>query len=251
MTQLSPTELSYKDVISPNDHMWRTGSQWYFEIGLSALDCIRRATDAAGLAPRAILDLPCGHGRVCRMLRAYYPQAQLTVCDLDRDGVDFCAAEFDAEALYSDDDLSRVAVGRQFDLIWCGSLFTHLPRDRWPEFLGFFSDRLVPGGVLVFTTHGRQPIQWMHDNFFDYGLTGAEQERMIRGYAYSGFGFISPPNQAFGLSLSSVPFVCGELERFPSLRLIGAHEHGWSGHQDVYACQRLNGPYPTRYTLTA
>jgi len=243
------SELVYSTVISPNDQMWASGGQWYFDIGRSALECITRALAAAHIIPQRILDLPCGHGRVCRMLTAAYPSARVTVSDLDRDGVDFCAREFGAEALYSEDDLARVAVGRQFDLIWCGSLFTHLDRERWPEFLGFFADRLAPDGVLVFTTHGRQPIQWMRDSFFDYGLSRDEQEAMIAGYVTGGFGFVSPSNQAFGLSLSSIPFVCSELERWPCLRLIGVHEHGWAGHQDVFSCQRLRTEYPTRYTL--
>jgi hypothetical protein len=180
------------------------------------------------------------------MLRAAYPSAHLTVSDLDRDGVDFCASEFNAEPLYSADDLRTIAVDRRFDLIWCGSLFTHLDRNRWPEFLGFFSNLLSADGVLVFTTHGRQPIQWMLDDFFDYGLSREEQRALLRGYATDGFGFVSPANQAFGISLSSVGFVCAQLERWPSLKLIGVHEAGWSGHQDVFACQHLRKPYPNR-----
>jgi hypothetical protein len=49
--------------------MWRTWPQGHFEIGVSALECISRALAAATVTPRSILDLPCGHGRVCRMLR--------------------------------------------------------------------------------------------------------------------------------------------------------------------------------------
>jgi SAM-dependent methyltransferase len=236
-------------VISPNDHMWLTGRQWYFEVGVSALDCIRRALATAHVAPASILDLPCGHGRVCRMLRAAYPTAHLTVCDLDRDGVNFCANQFGAEPIYSHEDVRTLAMGRHFDLIWCGSLFTHLDHDRWPEFLGFFADHLTPDGVLVFTTHGRQPIQWMLDEFFDYGLSREEQLALFRAYARHGFGFVSPRNQAFGISLSSVGFVCAQLERWSSLKLIGVHEAGWAGHQDVFSCQHLRTPYRSFETL--
>ena len=244
-------ELEYSTVISPNDHMWLTGQYCYFEVGLSAIDCIRRALAAAHISPTSILDFPCGHGRVCRMLRAAFPDAHLAVCDLDRDGVDFCAREFQAEPLYSTDNLEAVAVGRYFDLIWCGSLFTHLDQGRWPEFIRFFADRLSPDGVLVFTTHGRQPVQWMLDHFFDYGLKPDEQAKWIRLYAETGFGFVSPANQAFGLSLSSLAFVCERLEQCPTLKLVSVHEAGWAGHQDVFSCQHLRTAYPTRTALTA
>jgi SAM-dependent methyltransferase len=237
-------ELEYSTVISPNDHMWITGQQWYFDVGRSALDCIKSALTTAHIAPTSILDLPCGHGRVCRMLRAFFPDAHLTACDLDRDAVDFCAAQFNATPVYSHEDIRRVSLDQCFDLIWSGSLFTHLDAPQWPDFLGFFAEHLSPDGVLVFTTHGRQPIQWMREGFFDYGLSREEQRTLIEGYVKEGFGFVSPSNQAFGISLSSMAFVCRQLERWPSLRLIGFHEAGWTGHQDVVSCARLRKPWP-------
>jgi SAM-dependent methyltransferase len=234
---------AYSTVISPNDHMWKTGQPWYFEVGLSALECIKRALATANITPVSILDLPCGHGRVCRMLRMAFPDAHLSVSDLDTDGVGFCAEQFRAEPLYSREDIREVTTSRSFDLIWCGSLFTHLDRDRWAPFLGFFAAHLRPGGVLVFTTHGRRPIQWMVEGFYAYGLNPQEQRRLLHGYATEGFGFVSPANQAFGLSLSSTAFVCGEIERCRTLGLIGLHEAGWSDHQDVVACVKLPTPY--------
>ena len=41
----------YSTVISPNDHMWKTGQPWYFDVGLSALECIKRALATADLTP--------------------------------------------------------------------------------------------------------------------------------------------------------------------------------------------------------
>ena len=55
--------------------------------------------------------------------------------------------------------------------------------------------------------------------FFDYGLSREEQRTLIEGCIKEGFGFVWPRNQAFGISLSSMAFVCRQLERWPSLRL--------------------------------
>ncbi len=237
------TDLSYSTEVSPRDHMWISGQQFYFDAGLDALACIQRALSTAHVTPTSILDMPCGHGRVTRMIRAAYPGAELMACDLDPDGVDFCAATFGAAAAYSREDVRDLQLPRSFDLIWCGSLFTHLDCDRWPSFLDFFARHLVPDGVLVFTTHGRQPIQFMTEGVYGYGLSPTEQRSFIAEYDRTGFSFVAPGNQSFGLSLSSVVFVCRELARVPMLRLIGAHEAGWVGHQDVYACTRLRHPY--------
>ena len=34
---LSLSELEYSTVLSPNDHMWNSGPDWYFDVGLSAI----------------------------------------------------------------------------------------------------------------------------------------------------------------------------------------------------------------------
>ena len=172
-----------------------------------------------------------------------FPDAHISASDLDRDGVDFCAQEFHAEPLYAGADILEVKTSRSFDLMWCGSLFTHLESDRWASFLEFFAEHLRPGGVLVFTTHGRRPIQWMVEGIYGYGLSPDEQRRLLEGYVTQGFGFVSPANQAFGLSLSSTAFVCAQIERCRTLGLISVHEAGWSDHQDVVACVKLVLPY--------
>src|SRR5574341_2047568 len=76
--------------IHPDDHMWRTGQDWYFSVGESGLRVIELALRMS-LLPEvtSILDLPCGHGRVGRFLRAAFPKAKMYFCDLDRSGVDF------------------------------------------------------------------------------------------------------------------------------------------------------------------
>src|SRR5436190_3942654 len=162
--------MQYSTVIAPKDHRWATDESSYFEVGLSAIQCIERALATAKLTPTAILDMPCGYGQVCRMLRAAFPAAHLTVADLDRDGVDFCAGQFAAEPFYCSEDVHALTLGRTFDVIWCGALFTHLDRDRWPAFLEFFANHLAPGGLLIFATHGRRTMQGMLDAS-GHGLT--------------------------------------------------------------------------------
>jgi SAM-dependent methyltransferase len=44
----------------------------------------------------ALLDLPCGYGRVTRLLVQQMPAARITACDVDRRAVRFCVAEFHA-----------------------------------------------------------------------------------------------------------------------------------------------------------
>src|SRR5581483_10052394 len=70
--------------ISPRDEMYAGDADHYFGVGRSALRCVRLAMLAAGKQRVCrILDLPSGHGRVLRYLKAAFPEARLTACDLD------------------------------------------------------------------------------------------------------------------------------------------------------------------------
>jgi SAM-dependent methyltransferase len=227
--------------ISANDRMVTPRyPETYFLWGDSAVRCIQLAMDAVGKRDIAsILDFPCGHGRVLRTLKAAYPSASLTACDLDRDGVDFCEKAFGARGIYSDDDLGAVELGGGFDLIWVGSLFTHLPEARWPAFLSFLLGRLAPGGLLVFTTHGRWYAERIREGASPLGGVSQEaQLEMLRGFEGTGFGFAGyPQRDAYGLSLSAPHMVASQLEQLHGIRLVLYLERGWRGHQDVVACQ--------------
>ena len=108
----------------------------------------------ASSPPPRILDFPCGHGRVLRYLRAEFPQAEITACDLLRDGVDFCAANFGAIPVYSDPDPSRIGLPRDaFDLIWVGSLFTHFDAARWAKSFSFSAETCCGRAECSFSRH--------------------------------------------------------------------------------------------------
>lgn len=110
--------------ISEFDTMMDRDLTGYLGVGKSALDAIRSVT--GDLDPQSILDLPCGHGRVARHLRSAYPKADLFVSDLDEIGADFCAKEFNAQKLVSVKNFVDLNFEKNFDLIWVGSLVTHL-----------------------------------------------------------------------------------------------------------------------------
>jgi SAM-dependent methyltransferase len=226
--------------ISPNDRMVTPRHpDAYFLVGDAAIRCVRLGMKAVGKETvHSILDFPCGHGRVLRSLKATFPDARLTACDIDRDGVDFCSSTFGARGVYSSDDLSEVQLGGDFDLIWVGSLFTHLPIERWESFFAFLIEHLARDGLMVFTVHGPWYAEQIRKDQSPLGgVSREEQLEMLRGYDESGFGFTSfPGRDAYGLSLSSPAAVTGALHGF-GLRLVLYLERGWRGNQDVVAYQ--------------
>jgi SAM-dependent methyltransferase len=140
--------------ISPNDMMFDT-SEHYVEVILSALKLFDYAGSrgfAPAAGPRTILDLPCGYGRVTRGLRSRFSDADITVCDIDRDAVDFCARKFKATGVYGTKDFEGMEIGRSFDLIWVGSLVTHFSPDQTIKFIRCMMRHLSADGLLILTT---------------------------------------------------------------------------------------------------
>jgi SAM-dependent methyltransferase len=248
MSTLAIDQASVVREISPDDKMFDGNEDFYFAVGRSALDCIGsalRASQVPAANVRRILDLPCGHGRVLRHLRSAFPEAELTACDLLRAGVDFCAATFGAAPVYATEDPAAIAVSRDaFDLIWVGSLLTHLDAPRWSQFLDLFRRCLRPGGVLVFSAHGRN----VYDRTVrggtvlgldNYGMPYWRSTIVRYRYERTGFGYGHYHNKtSYGQALASPAWVFPQLARVHGLRVVHFAEAAWSRHHDVYACVR-------------
>lgn len=237
--EISPNEKAY---LTEEPEVNRT-HEHYFSVGQSAVRCIKLALLTAGRHDvRRVLDLPCGHGRVLRTLKAAFPEAHFTACDINQDMVDFCARTFGAEPVYSDEDPRGIRITGQFDLIWVGSLLTHLDSPLWIDFLQLFESLLSPDGVLVFTTGGREVVDRLRSGRQTYWLPPDLTKEMLARYEESGFAYGQYPwttyPRSFGISIASPTWVCSVLERMPELRLLNFTERGWDQHQDVVACLR-------------
>lgn len=219
--------------ISPNDLMHKADETYYFYWGKWALDCVERVLEKAGKQEiKSILDLPCGHGRVLRFLKAAFPEADLTACDIDRDGVDFCIKTFDVNGIYSSDDPAGIQLDKKFDLIWVGSLLTHLDHNKWRSFLKFFSEHLEKDGVLIFTAHGERIIKMLQSGKVDLGLVKNQIDNILQDYEGTGFSYQDYVGyEGIGVSLSSPEWVQNLLEEFPDYTLIEHNPTGWGSEQ--------------------
>jgi SAM-dependent methyltransferase len=222
--------------ISPEDVMYKTAPAHYFWWGMSAMWCIRVALHVAQRGdPGRILDFACGHGRVLRMIRAEWSRADITAVDVDASGAEFCARTFGATAVVANSDTpADTPLDGQFDLIWCGSLLTHVDYPRWNDFLDLFKNALAREGVLVFTTHG--------DRFLEVYRKGTMRVHVPRfpelssRYDRDGFSYCDYPAQpGYGISLSAVPWVIETVDRRGGLRHLLSAPAAWGGLQDLHA----------------
>jgi hypothetical protein len=89
---LRPPVSEVIEEISAKDAMFAGNFEHYFTVGFSAMRCINVAMHAAQLTEfGSILDMPSGYGRVLRILKAYFPKARLTACDLNGFHVNSCS----------------------------------------------------------------------------------------------------------------------------------------------------------------
>ena len=218
----------------------------YLDVGRSALDAILLAQRLAGLTGfTSILDMPCGHGRVARWLRAAYPSARLTVCDLLADGVDFCATTFDAVGVYSNARPTAAMFADRYDLIFVGSLLTHVDVDQWDRLIDVWRTLLRPSGLLVVTTHGELVAERMRGGEL-YGYPAQSITRLLRTYAHARFGFLeeSPVSIDYGITLAAPDWTLARLLRHDDFRVVLYSAALWDRHQDVAAVQRCYTPKP-------
>jgi SAM-dependent methyltransferase len=232
-------------VVSPSEDMLHTGFADYVLVGTNAIENIFSAMLACSKSTlNSILDIPCGFGRVTRHLAAAFPHAELYVCDLYQDRIDFCAQAFAATPIKSKSQFDQISLAANFDLIWCGSLLTHVPETPFKDALQLFSQSLNPGGIAVVTTHGRYASFAQH-NRWKY-LPDEQFAKVEEAFSTSGFGYgdyhapdRSGEQQSYGISLSSPSYVAALLAKDDSIRMRGFIERGWHEHQDVVVFQKI------------
>ncbi len=239
--------LAVDRTIAPRDGMVAAGlEEQYFDLGRRALELIHFSSELCDKPHYpAILDLPCGHGRVLRWLRAQYPYAEITACDLDRDGVDFCAQQFGAKPVYSQPDLRELPFAAQFDLIWVGSLVTHLNEERWLRTLDCLIKWTKECGVIVFSTQGRTVTSLLArgrrnvaENIDKPALL---EEFARRGFAYQRY-FESTPEEDYGFAATSPEWLMRQLQRYPDVIVRAYLEEAW-GMQDVVILYKKAGHF--------
>jgi len=230
--------------VSPQDHMYNTGKDWYFSVGSDGIRVILRALAISRLGTvNRVLDLPCGHGRVARHLRACFPRADLTFADIETDGVDFCVQRYGGTGVYSQPDLSKVVFGGGYDLIWIGSLFTHVDQARAETWLRHLCGLLAPNGILIATLHGN----WSKEVQRSYGamIGEAEWAKILAGYDLTGWGYARYPDHPdYGVSLCRASTIMAMASRIEGVRILSYTERGWAGNHDVLVMEKWDRMTP-------
>jgi len=224
--------------VMEGDHMLTAANRdHYASVGESALRVIQASLLLANIdPPKKILDFGCGSGRVTRWLRAVYPEADIVVSDVRADSLDFCSQTFNATIWKSGPDFDALEAPAAFDLIWSGSLMTHLSEERSMSLLRNFKKWLTPNGVCVVTAHGRRVISNMIARKNNY-IPANRIEEVLAGLANRGFAYVPYGNQDIGFSVNTPEWLL-RATRDLDVRLLAIAEHSWDIHQDALSFQK-------------
>jgi SAM-dependent methyltransferase len=227
-------------------HSTPGGVSHYFQVGVSAIELI---TEAMVLARRAafprVLDFPCGGGRVTRHLVKFFPDSEISVSDVERAKQAAVVAQFGVRPVECPSDFSA-PLPERYDLVFVGSLLSHLDERMTVRALDFFISGLAPDGILVLTTVGRYTAtaasagatKWHHPI-----------SRAIRSMNRSGFGYLELDRTRYGVSYGATfaapSWFLRLIESRADATVLGYKERAWDGNMDALIVQKLQPAQPS------
>jgi SAM-dependent methyltransferase len=202
--------------------------------GLENLEASLRMTNRSWCDVRSLLDFPSGYGRLTRWLVTRVDCQRVTAGDVDPEAVRFCATEFGVRPLHAARNVLAQAFPDSYDLIFVGSLLTHLPPSQCRDTLAALIAVLQPGGQIVFTTQGESclvHLDWYGDHFRH--AAGLYRRQIAeRGIAFVPY----PRSRDYGITIHAGSYVETLMRTsFPDLTLVRREERGWDNHQDVWS----------------
>jgi SAM-dependent methyltransferase len=227
--------------ISRDDGMFSGNVEHYFSCGESALRILLEAVALSGAkTPERILDFGAGAGRVTRWLRAAFPASSISCCDIREPDMLFLRQLFGVKTWTVGTDIDALKIPGQYDLIWVGSVITHLSETKTRKLVDTLLSVCAVGGLLVVSFHGQFAIERQDGTSFRYIHNEAWQE-IKRGYSADGYGYADYEGQhGYGISVCSTRWMSGLVEALPGARLVLLKSRVWDHHHDVVAIQKTS-----------
>ncbi len=233
--------------IHSNDGMITDSPYYYFMTGVDACVNIKKALDKENIDSskiKRILDLPCGYGRVSRWFNVFFPSARLYVSDIMKDATQYCVDNFNGIQIDSTPEPEDLVLPKNVDLIWVGSLFTHLPEQKVMDLLRKMTSCLSKDGIIVFTLHGDYVVNRITEREKVYNLSEKNVKALLDRYDRKGFGFATYPNSKhYGISVYDKNWLYFATGLINDLDVAHIWPKGWVAHQDIVVARKSKGRY--------
>jgi SAM-dependent methyltransferase len=251
-------------VIDPRDEMYRFIAEhwdWPYHATLMADRAyalhgylgsgdrhIRELEDVLAEAGRSLpqvsslLEFACGHGRMTRFLVHRLDRSRITVSDINPSAVAFTCDTFGVQGFCSVEDPRDLRHNGRYEVIFVGSLFTHLSHAYWGAWLERLYSLLSDKGLLIFSTHG---LRVLRD-----GIYRGEGKFQVETAA-DGFFFIQAnetdgrlPTRYYGTSFVTESYVKGFVQANALGKLKSVHPAKLN-FQDIYVLEKTSSTSAT------
>lgn len=236
--QLADVVRQMGGLIPPPEHLQRrvvgTFSPEFISSGETIVANLRQMLEHAGRDLSSftdILDFGCGCGRVTRTLH-YHTRAgqRLYGTDIDPEAIEWCRKHYAAIATFDCNPHmppTRYDDGA-FDLVYSGSVFTHLPEDMQWTWLKELHRITRPGACLALTFHGV--------DYYRYLDRDAKAELERTGFVYRGSGHTPGLPAFYQTAWHSHDYI---RKRWSEVfEVVHIAPRGLEGMQDIALCRR-------------
>jgi SAM-dependent methyltransferase len=193
-----------------------------------------------------ILDWGSGCGRVTRHLMVRKPDAAITGCDIDPEGVAWCQANLRGRFVRVDPMPPTPFADGEFDCVLACSVLTHLAGDVQDAWLAEMRRLLAPGGWLFASTQGEYAYRLAHrpppvgkGRAMLRKIVGGPSAARLQGLddraldpALDG---VAPPGYYRGVYQSEAHTVAAGARHF---EVVDYLPRGLAGHQDLVVLRR-------------
>lgn len=192
----------------------------YYHVGYETAQLLKGIV--AGKPIQNLLDFGAGYGRVARFLSlAFSNSTNVFASDIKEEAVNFNRNSLNLNGLNHSTEIASYNPIVKFDLIFAGSVFTHLPEADSEKWLHALAESLEKDGMLVFSVHNIRSFgvsktahfafkKLSEDSFFDsvedsikeadrYGTSYVSSEKVAEWMRKENLSFEILPNGFGGI----------------------------------------------------
>ena len=148
--------------------------------------------------------------------------------------MEFLRDHFHIDVWTVEPDVEQIDLLGQYDVIWVGSVITHLSEERTTTLLRKLLAACNRGGLLIASFHGRYAVErqesasltYIHPDGWAEIITGLK----ARGYGYADY----EGNPGYGISVTDLCWMA-DLAKSLGAKIVLLGERLWDGHHDVVA----------------
>jgi SAM-dependent methyltransferase len=204
--------------------------QYYFADGKKSAERLQSllATWLPDTKQGRLLEFASGYGCVTRhLLTGGLPGWDVTSADIHDEAVLFLQ-KLGGRAVPSSSQPEGLRL-QPFDAVFALSFFSHMPDATFQRWLLSLYETVLPGGLLIFTTHGYQSLPQLGGPSFNregYWFHATSEQ-------------LDLPGEEYGLMAVTPAYVCERIKSLPGAPQIAVFNEGlWWNHQDLWVVRR-------------